>query len=391
VFVLLVARSVLWMWFVVVFGSVVGGCGIFGCCLVWVYVMIFVNCSHIIWVNYMIEELERLSLELDADLSSLTSEKSLEDFRLKYLVKKGIIQGFVERLREVPKSEKPLVGKLLNEVRAKAENGWSSAKVLLENQSSASSSIDVTLPSRRMVRGTIHPINATLERAMGVFKTLGFAVAEGPDIEDDAHCFSMLNFADDHPARDMQDTFFVTSEHGSDIVLRTHTSSVQVRLMTNQKPPIRAVMPGRVYRNEAVSARSLAEFHQVEGLYVDKNVTFAQLKGTLVEFARAMYGKDLKFRFRPSYFPFTEPSAEMDITCYLCKGAGCRVCKFTGWLEILGCGMVHPNVLRNCGIDPEEYSGYAFGFGIERVTLLTTGIDDIRLLYENDVRVLGQF
>jgi phenylalanyl-tRNA synthetase alpha chain len=339
----------------------------------------------------MIAELERLSLELDADLLKLSSEKSLEDFRLKYLVKKGIVQGFVERLRDVPKAEKPLVGKLLNEVRAKAESGWSSAKVLLEERSLGSATLDVTLPSRRMGRGSVHPISATLERALGVFAGLGFAVAEGPDIEDDAHCFSLLNFAEDHPARDMQDTFFVASDESSDIVLRTHTSSVQVRLMMSQKPPIRAVMPGRVYRNEAVSARSLAEFHQVEGLYVDKNVTFAQLKGTLVEFARAMYGKDLRYRFRPSFFPFTEPSAEMDITCYLCNGAGCRVCKNTGWLEILGCGMVHPNVLRNCGIDPEEYSGYAFGFGIERVTLLTTGIDDIRVLYENDVRVLGQF
>ncbi|HRI29944.1 MAG TPA: phenylalanine--tRNA ligase subunit alpha [Candidatus Kapabacteria bacterium] len=339
----------------------------------------------------MIEQLETLSKELDAEIGMLNTEKALEEFRLKHLVKKGTLQQFVEQLREVPKADKPQVGKLLNSVRAKAEQAWTQAKELLEQQAQSSPSIDVTLPARKMRRGTVHPINATLERALGVFKTLGFAVAEGPDIEDDAHCFSMLNFADDHPARDMQDTFFVASEHSSDIVLRTHTSSVQVRLMTNQKPPIRAVMPGRVYRNEAVSARSLAEFHQVEGLYIDKNVTFAQLKGTLVEFARAMYGKDLKYRFRPSYFPFTEPSAEMDITCYLCKGAGCRVCKFTGWLEILGCGMVHPNVLRNCGIDPEEYSGYAFGFGIERVTLLTTGIDDIRLLYENDVRVLRQF
>lgn len=339
----------------------------------------------------MIEELQTLSKILDSEIPTLTSEKAVEDFRLKHLVKKGTIQHFVEQLRHVAKEDKPAVGKLLNEVRQKAEQAWSQAKERLEQQQQTTPTIDVTLPSRKMNHGTVHPINQTLEKALSVFKKLGFDIAEGPDIEDDAHCFSMLNFADDHPARDMQDTFFLHPQHGKDLLLRTHTSSVQVRLMTTQKPPIRAVMPGRVYRNEAVSARSLAEFHQVEGLYVDKKVTFAQLKGTLIEFAKAMYGKDLKYRFRPSFFPFTEPSAEMDITCYLCNGKGCRVCKNTGWLEILGCGMVHPNVLLNCGIDPEEYSGYAFGFGIERVTLLTTGIDDIRLLYENDVRVLRQF
>lgn len=339
----------------------------------------------------MIQELLTLSAELDKDIELLTDEKTVEAFRLKHLVKKGTIQGFVERLREVPKEEKPLVGKTLNEVRQKAESAWENAKERIESAQVATPSIDVTLPSRRQRRGSVHPITQTLDRALGVFRKLGFEVAEGPDIEDDAHNFGLLNFADDHPARDMQDTFFLNEQHGKDLLLRTHTSSVQIRLMTSQKPPIRAVMPGRVYRNEAVSARSLAEFHQVEGLYIDKNVTLAQLKGTLVAFAKEMYGKDLKYRFRPSYFPFTEPSAEMDITCYLCSGKGCRVCKHTGWLEILGCGMVHPNVLKNCGIDPDEYSGYAFGFGIERVTLLTTGIDDIRYLYENDVRVLRQF
>lgn len=339
----------------------------------------------------MIQELLTLSAELDKDIELLTDEKAVEAFRLKHLVKKGTIQAFVERLREVPKEEKPLVGKTLNEVRQKAESAWEHAKERIESAQAATPSIDVTLPSRRQRRGSVHPITQTLDRALGVFRKLGFEVAEGPDIEDDAHNFGLLNFADDHPARDMQDTFFLNEQHGKDLLLRTHTSSVQIRLMTSQKPPIRAVMPGRVYRNEAVSARSLAEFHQVEGLYIDKNVTLAQLKGTLVAFAKEMYGKDLKYRFRPSYFPFTEPSAEMDITCYLCSGKGCRVCKHTGWLEILGCGMVHPNVLKNCGIDPDEYSGYAFGFGIERVTLLTTGIDDIRYLYENDVRVLRQF
>jgi phenylalanyl-tRNA synthetase alpha chain len=218
---------------------------------------------------------------------------------------------------------------------------------------------------------------------------MGFEVALGPDIEDDYHNFEALNFAPDHPARDMQDTFFVKER--PNVLLRTHTTPVQVRLLQSMKPPIRAIMPGRVYRNEAISARALAEFHQLDGIYVDRNVSFAELKGTMLSFARQMYGNDIKYRFRASYFPFTEPSAEMDITCFLCKGEGCRVCKQSGWLEVVGCGMIHPNVLRESGLDPEEYSGYAFGFGIERVTMLRTGIQDIRLLYENDIRVLQQF
>jgi phenylalanyl-tRNA synthetase alpha chain len=218
---------------------------------------------------------------------------------------------------------------------------------------------------------------------------MGFRVALGPDIEDDYHNFEALNFAPDHPARDMQDTFFVKDR--ADVLLRTHTTPVQVRLLQSMKPPIRAIMPGRVYRNEAISARALAEFHQLDGIYVNKNVSFAELKGTMLSFARQMYGQDIKYRFRASFFPFTEPSAEMDITCFLCKGEGCRVCKQSGWLEVVGCGMIHPNVLRESGLDPEEYSGYAFGFGIERVTMLRTGIQDIRLLYENDIRVLEQF
>ena len=224
-----------------------------------------------------------------------------------------------------------------------------------------------------------------------IFIRMGFAVATGPDIEDDYHNFEALNFPPDHPARDMQDTFFVKHGDREDLLLRTHTSPVQIRLMQSQKPPIRAIMPGRVYRNEAITARALAEFYQVEGLYIDKGVTMAQLKGTLFEFARAYYGEGIRFRFRPSFFPFTEPSAEMDITCFLCEGKGCRVCKYSGWLEILGCGMVHPSVLAGCGIDPEEYSGYAFGMGIERTQMLAIGLDDIRLFYENDMRFLEQF
>jgi phenylalanyl-tRNA synthetase alpha chain len=230
-----------------------------------------------------------------------------------------------------------------------------------------------------------------VDRLVEIFTSMGFDVAEGPDVEDDAHNFEHLNFAPDHPARDMQDTFFVDAPGRDDVLLRTHTSSVQVRVMQNMKPPIRCIMPGRVYRNEAVSARSLAEFHQIEGLYIDRGVSMADLKGTIMAFARRFYDANAEFRFRTSYFPFTEPSCEIDMSCFLCKGNGCRICKHSGWLEICGAGMVHPNVLRACGIDPDEYSGFAFGFGVERVVLMLTGIDDIRLLYENDVRVIGQF
>jgi phenylalanyl-tRNA synthetase alpha chain len=228
-----------------------------------------------------------------------------------------------------------------------------------------------------------------MDRMIDIFKELGFSVAEGPDIEDGYHNFDALNFPPDHPARDMQDTFFLKDKE-QELLLRTHTSPVQIRMMQLQKPPIRSIMPGRVYRNEAINARSLAEFHQIEGLYIDKKVTFAELKGTLMTFAKKMYGENSRFRFRPSFFPFTEPSAELDISCYLCGGTGCKICKQTGWLEIAGCGMVHPNVLKAGGIDPEVYTGYAFGFGIERVAMLRTGINDIRLFYDNDVRVLEQ-
>ncbi len=224
-----------------------------------------------------------------------------------------------------------------------------------------------------------------------IFQEMGFTVVVGPEIEDDYHNFEALNFPPDHPARDMQDTFFIEPERENPILLRTHTSPVQIRVMENLRPPIRTVMPGRVYRNEAISVRSLAEFHQIEGLYVDRSVTFAEMKGMLVAFVQRFYGSETQYTFRPSFFPFTEPSAEMDITCFLCHGEGCRVCKFTGWLEILGCGMVHPNVLRACDIDPEEFSGFAFGMGVERITMLRTGITDIRMLYDNDLRVLEQF
>ena len=327
---------------------------------------------------------------IEAELSALTSLEEAEAFRLRHLVKKGSLQLLVDQLREVPKEEKPEVGKLLNELRTLAQNAHAAA-VQAHTVSGSVDRIDVTLPGRGAGIGSIHPITQTIERLVAIFTSMGFEAAEGPDAEDDAHNFERLNFASDHPARDMQDTFFVDHTTRADVLLRTHTSSVQVRVMESMKPPIRCIMPGRVYRNEAVSARSLAEFHQIEGLYIDKGVSMADLKGTIMEFARRFYDEHAEFRFRTSYFPFTEPSCEIDMSCFLCKGNGCRICKHSGWLEICGAGMVHPNVLRANGIDPDEYSGFAFGFGVERVVLMLTGIDDIRHLYENDFRVLSQF
>lgn len=338
----------------------------------------------------MIQEIADLQVVMAEKLNGINTLAELEAFRLEFLVKKGPLQALFDKMKTLPKEEKPLYGKELNVLKKFADEKFSEIKEKLEETSASSPTIDLTLPGRTSYKGSYHPIYQTLDKMIEIFVGLGFSVAQGPDIEDDLHNFDSLNFQPDHPARDMQDTFFIKSDR-DDILLRTHTSPVQVRVMQSQKPPIRNIMPGRVYRNEAISARSLAEFHQIEGLYIDKNVTFAELKATMMVFAQKMYGKDIKFRFRPSYFPFTEPSAEMDITCYLCGGKGCRVCKQSGWLEVVGCGMVHPNVLRAGGIDPEVYSGYAFGFGIERVTMLRIGIDDIRLLYENNYKFLSQF
>lgn len=337
----------------------------------------------------MLEEIKILHKEIDQAFEKISDLNSLEQFRLEFLVKKGKIQALFDKMKDLPKEEKPLVGKELNILRQNTEEKFKELKEKFEASKKSTPSIDLSLPGRKFPLGSFHPVYQTMNRMLEIFVEMGFAIAEGPDIEDEYHNFDALNFPADHPARDMQDTFFISN--GKNLLLRTHTSPVQIRVMQSMKPPIRSVMPGRVYRNEAISARSLAEFHQIEGLYIDRNVSFAELKATMITFARKMYGHDSKFRFRPSFFPFTEPSAEMDITCFLCNGKGCRVCKYSGWLEIAGCGMVHPNVLKSGGIDPEEYSGYAFGFGIERVTMLRTGIDDIRLLYENDVRVLEQF
>jgi phenylalanyl-tRNA synthetase alpha chain len=338
----------------------------------------------------LIEHISKLRDVIQQEGAAIASAQDAEAFRLRHLVKKGTIQAVVEQLRSVPKEDKPEVGRVLNELRTLTESLFESAKERYASDARVKP-FDVTLPGRDLRRGSIHPITQTMDRLIDIFGSMGFDVAEGPDIESDAHNFEYLNFAADHPARDMQDTFFVEANDRSDILLRTHTSSVQVRVMQQMTPPIRCIMPGRVYRNEAVSARSLAEFHQIEGLFIDKNVSMADLKGTIMAFARRFYDEHAEFRFRTSYFPFTEPSCEVDMSCFLCKGDGCRICKHSGWLEICGAGMVHPNVLRACGIDPDEYSGFAFGFGVERVVMMLTGIDDIRMLYENDIRVTGQF
>lgn len=337
----------------------------------------------------MLNEINNLKSEIIASFNHITNNAELEAFRLKYLVKKGSIQALFDKMKDASPSEKPLLGKELNLLRKFVETTFAELSGKIAQKIEHKASLDLTLPGRKSTIGALHPVLRTIDQICDIFAGMGFSIAQGPDIEDGYHNFDALNFPPDHPARDMQDTFFMKSER--ELLLRTHTSPVQIRVMKAQKPPIRSIMPGRVYRNEAISARSLAEFHQIEGLYIDKKVTFAELKGTMIAFAKKMYGEQSKFRFRPSFFPFTEPSAEIDISCYLCGGKGCRICKYSGWLEICGCGMVHPNVLSECGIDPEIYSGYAFGFGIERVALLRTGITDIRYFYENDVRVLAQF
>ena len=334
------------------------------------------------------ERIQIISSEFGNDISKVKDLKDLENLRLKYLSRNGIIPLLFEDLKSASKEEKPLLGKSLNELRNYASNQFDSLKENLEVSSSAKDEkIDLTLPGIIKTLGSKHLLTQTLDEIKSIFKGLGFSILEGPELESDYNNFEALNFPGDHPARDMQDTFFINK----DFLLRTHTSPVQIRVMSSQKPPVRAIMPGRVYRNEAVSSRSYCMFHQVEGLYVDTDVTFAELKGTLVSFAQQFYGEGLNYRFRPSYFPFTEPSAEMDITCYLCHGKGCKVCKQTGWLEILGCGMVDPNVFGYVNYDSEKYTGYAFGMGIERTAMLKYGITDIRVFFENDIRFLKQF
>jgi len=321
-----------------------------------------------------------------------SSAEDVEAYRLKFLVSKGILKNLFDEFKNVSVEEKRTLGKVLNEFKQATEAKFNDFKDQFgEEQSKAKPSQDLTLPGPGFEFGARHPLSLVRKEIVEIFKKLGFVVAEGPEIEDDWHNFTALNFPEEHPARDMQDTFFIRKQAGNDIALRTHTSSVQVRMMENGKPPFRAIMPGRVYRNEAISARAHCFFHQVEGLYIDEGVSFADLKQTLFHFVQEMYGEDTKVRFRPSYFPFTEPSAEMDISCTICKGAGCNMCKYTGWVEILGCGMVDPNVLENSGIDAAKYTGFAFGMGIERITNLKYEIKDLRLFSENDIRFLKQF
>jgi phenylalanyl-tRNA synthetase alpha chain len=321
------------------------------------------------------------------------TKQDLEAFRLKYVSRKGPIGDLFEELKQIPADQKKQFGKVLNELKQKAEARFAELTQSLESSVESTTDLDLSLPPVPNKIGNLHPLTLTKYRIIEIFERLGFNVADGPEIEDDWHNFGALNFPPNHPAREMQDTFFIEKSKGdgNDVLLRTHTSNVQIRLLEKQKPPVRAIMPGRVYRNEAISARAHCFFHQIEGLYVDRNVSFADLKQTLYHFAKEMYGKDIQLRLRPSFFPFTEPSAEIDVTCLICKGEGCVVCKRSGWVEIAGAGMVHPNVLRNCGIDPEEYTGFAFGMGIERVTQLRYQVNDLRLYSENDIRFLRQF
>ncbi len=317
------------------------------------------------------------------------SLEELEAIRIKYLSKKGEISELFNQFREVPNEQKREIGQLINHLRDTAQNRLNELKANLEAQRQEADKLDLTRTAEPISLGTRHPLSLVKNEIIEIFSRIGFTVAEGPEIEDDWHVFESLNFPPEHPARDMQDTFFI--EQHPDILLRTHTSSIETRVMTKQQPPIRILAPGRVYRNEAISYRAHCFFHQVEGLYVDKNVSFADLKQALLYFAREMFGEDTKIRLRPSYFPFTEPSAEMDISCNICGGKGCPFCKHTGWVEILGCGMTDPNVLEACGIDSKVYSGYAFGMGVERITNLKYQVKDLRMFSENDVRFLEQF
>ena len=326
----------------------------------------------------------------DIDQFVIKDTKSLEDFRIQFLGSKGIVKNMFGELKSVPNEEKREVGQLLNNLRLHAETKFNSFKEQLETATSNDSSMDLSRPGDIDEIGARHPLSLVRSEIIEIFERIGYAVSEGPEIEDDWHNFSALNFPPEHPARDMQDTFFIEKGE-NEMALRTHTSSVQVRVMENSKPPIRTISPGRVYRNEAISARAHCFFHQVEGLYIDKNVSFADLKQTLLYFAKEMFGEKAQIRLRPSYFPFTEPSAEVDVSCTICNSKGCNVCKYSGWLEILGCGMVDPNVLEACGIDSKEYSGFAFGMGIERITQLKYKVNDLRLYSENDVRFLKQF
>jgi len=350
------------------------------------------------------EEIKTLISEVEAFKAE--SKEQLESFRLKFLSKKGILGDLFSKMKDIEPALRKDYGRWVNELKVKAEEKLSTFKDSFPGGQKAKDETDLTLPGENIPLGSLHPLTITRNKIVSIFNHIGYTVSEGPEIEDDWHNFTALNFPENHPARDMQDTFFVETEGGSQmsekvlpegedpggaIALRTHTSSVQVRVMENSKPPIRTISPGRVYRNEAISARAHCFFHQVEGLYIDEGVSFADMKQTLLYFAQEMFGENSAIRLRPSYFPFTEPSAEMDVSCFICGGKGCNVCKYTGWVEIMGCGMVDPQVLENCKIDSKRYSGFAFGMGIERIAMLTFGIKDLRIFSENDVRFLRQF
>lgn len=335
----------------------------------------------------MIERIQQLLIEVEAWSAKESAE--IENLRLKYLSKKGEISQLFNDFRNVPAEQKRQVGQLLNDLKNKAQDKLSELKDCFANDTDTDSDLDYSRSVDNSGIGTRHPLSIVRNEIIDIFSRVGFTIAEGPEIEDDWHVFGSLNFAPEHPARDMQDTFFI--QKNPDVLLRTHTSSVQTRVMENTQPPIRVICPGRVYRNEAISYRAHCFFHQVEALYIDKDVSFADLKQVLLYFAREMFGEHTKIRLRPSYFPFTEPSAEMDISCNICGGEGCPFCKHTGWVEILGCGMVDPAVLENCGIDSKVYSGYALGMGIERITNLKYQVKDLRMFSENDKRFLEQF
>ena len=339
-------------------------------------------------MEQLLEKIEAYRQEIEQ--FEIHDARQLEEFRIKFLGTKGITKSLFGEMKNVPADQKKEFGQVLNDFKQFAESRFESAKEVAGNGKAVTEkSLDLSLPGDPVEIGARHPITLVRNRIINIFQRLGFSVADGPEIEDDWHNFTALNLPENHPARDMQDTFYI--HQNPDWLLRTHTSNVQIREMQKGKLPIRIICPGRVYRNETISARSHCFFHQVEGLYIDEQVSFADLKQTLYFFVQEMFGKDVKVRFRPSYFPFTEPSAEMDISCFICGGKGCRICKHSGWVEILGCGMVHPKVLENCGIDSNKYTGYAFGMGIERPALLLYDVNDIRLFSENDIRFLKQF
>jgi len=335
------------------------------------------------YTNELLQEIENFTTD---------NKEALEQFRIKHLGSKGTLKQLMKNIKDIPNEQKRAFGQLANKVKQTTEQKFSELKESLETEEEQVSVPDLMRPAELSNIGSRHPISIVKAQMCEIFERIGFVTVDGPEVEDDWHNFTALNTPENHPARDMQDTFYVEKrETLPDMLLRTHTSSAQSRIMKSQTPPIRIIVPGRVYRNETISARAHCQFHQIEGLYIDEGVSFADLKQTLLYFAQEMFGKNTKIRLRPSYFPFTEPSAEMDISCFICNAKGCSVCKHTGWVEILGCGMVDPAVLENCGIDSEKYTGFAFGMGIERSAMLRYKINDIRLMFENDVRFLKQF